>query len=176
MIKMINNDFEKVVHIMNLSCIAKIRDCVASAKWTQKDVEQVLRDSGIKVESLVSFSHGDSLDTIGFNAMVPFKANEIKGIVASFYYWVHAEVTLNQKFGRYEIKVFFGPKKMLDSENDALSYDVDWLYSLFYKNSGHSMFKSFVSSEFDYAYYCQLFNQEPPHYARIAMSPNFKGV
>lgn len=167
-----NIDFEKVVHVMNLSCISKIRDCVASAQWTEEAVEKALKDSGIKVGALTGFFKGNELETIDFNARVPFEANEVQGIIVPFDYCVHAEVTLNPKLGRYEVEVFFGPKRMMAGENHDMPFDVDWLYHMFCQSNGHMNISDFVSSDFDYAYYCHLFNKENPHYARIVLPPN----
>lgn len=157
--KKFNVDFEEVVYIMGLASAAKVKACITSVEWNQASVSAALTKADLGVSAIMSVSNHEELESVSFDCIARFGADEVPGIIAPFACNMQIEASLDKNSGKYHITVFHGPKCMASASDLDACYNVDWLYSLFYKQECLLEISDYVSQDFNFKLLCKTYGE-----------------
>lgn len=157
--KNFNVDFEEVVYIMGLASAAKVKACITSVEWNQTAVSDALTKADLGVSAIMSVSNHEELESVSFDCVARFDANEVPGIIAPFACNMQIEASLDKSSGKYHFTVFHGPKCMASASDMDACYNVEWLYHLFYKQEPLLEISDFISQDFNCALLCKTYGE-----------------
>ena len=155
-----NVDFEEVVYIMGLASAAKVKACITSVEWNKVAVSDALNKSEFGVPAIIAMTPNNKLESVIFDCVVRFKANEVPGIVAQFACNMSIVASFNQLTRKYHFTVFHGPKYMGSATDSKACYSVEWLHTVFSKKKPSLDIRNFVSRDFNFASLCKAYRDD----------------